>query len=92
MYSNLKNKYQDANTMDSFEFKSKYNEDSTNYEGKSITNAGVIHSGAIAQYLGVLDPGLSVTTTNSAPMQNLLLVWLVEMQIIYIITTVEVIP
>ena len=24
-------------------------------------------SGAIAQYLGVLDPGLSVTTTNSAP-------------------------
>ena len=44
VYSNLKNKYQDANTMDSFEFKSKYNEDSTNYEGKSITNAGVIHS------------------------------------------------
>ncbi|HEK5939584.1 TPA: hypothetical protein SO736_000721 [Staphylococcus aureus] len=68
VYSNLKNKYQDANTMDSFEFKSKYNEDSTNYEGKSITNAGGNSlSGAIAQYLGVLDPGLSVTTTNSAP-------------------------
>ena len=79
--------------MDSFEFKSKYNEDSTNYEGKSITNAGGNSlSGAIAQYLGVLDPGLSVTTTNSAPIPKSLTVWLVEMQIIYIITTVEVIP
>ncbi|HHW7840789.1 TPA: hypothetical protein ACU25N_000651 [Staphylococcus aureus] len=68
VYSNLKNKYHDANTMDSFEFKSKYNESAKEYEGKSITNAGGNSlSGAIAQYLGVLDPGLSVTTTNSAP-------------------------
>lgn len=69
VYTDLKNKYNDANTMNSFEFKSKYNESANKYKGKSITNAGGNSlSGAIAQYLGVLDPGLNVTTTNSAPM------------------------
>ncbi|WRN68465.1 hypothetical protein UM826_08175 [Staphylococcus aureus] len=44
VYTDLKNKYNDANTMNSFEFKSKYNESANKYKGKSITNAGEIHS------------------------------------------------
>ncbi|MBE5665843.1 hypothetical protein HUZ99_06470 [Staphylococcus sp. SS87] len=69
VYNDLKNKYQDANTMNNNSFYEKYGEFNINYKGKSITNAGGNSlSGAIAQYLGVLDPGLNVTTTNSAPM------------------------
>ncbi|QOJ76892.1 hypothetical protein MVF7_13145 [Staphylococcus aureus] len=69
VYSDLKQKYSDANSMDASRFQEKYKQHPKEYEGKSITNAGGNSlSGAIAQYLGVLDPGLNVTTTNSAPL------------------------
>lgn len=68
VYSDLKQKYSDASSLSDIEFYNKYKEESIDYKGKSITNAGGNSlSGAIAQYLGVLDPSLSVTTTNSAP-------------------------
>ncbi|VDZ28932.1 Uncharacterised protein [Staphylococcus aureus] len=68
VYSDLRQKYNDANSLDADAFYKKYNLKIDDYKGKSITNAGGNSlSGAIAQYLGVLDPGLSVTTTNSAP-------------------------
>ncbi|MFH6550467.1 hypothetical protein ACH35B_10240 [Staphylococcus aureus] len=68
VYSDLKQKYSDASSLSDIEFYNKYKEESIDYKGKSITNAGGNSlSGAIAQYLGVLDPGLNVTTTNSAP-------------------------
>ncbi|MDK6298720.1 hypothetical protein QP156_11885 [Staphylococcus caprae] len=69
VYFNLKQKYYDANTMSTKQFKFKYNEFPNNYKGKSIKKAGGNSlGGAVVQYIGILDPNVGVVTTNTAPL------------------------
>lgn len=69
VYFGLKQKYADANTMSTEQFKAKYNEFPVKYKGKSIQKVGGNSlAGAEAQYIGILDPNVGVVTTNTAPL------------------------
>ena len=69
VYFGLKQKYADANTMSTEQFKLKYGEPPNDYKGKSIQKVGGNSlAGAEAQYIGILDPNVGVVTTNTAPL------------------------
>ncbi|MFW3612432.1 hypothetical protein ACN9U3_08795 [Staphylococcus caprae] len=68
-YFDLKQKYADANSMDSDTFYKKYKQPPKNYKGKSIVKVGGNSlGGAVVQYIGILDPNVGVVTTNTAPL------------------------